>query len=51
MMPSLLDRLIARQILYSTLLVLNMLVAKTGRPFTDAKTGDKFVALQDGTLY
>jgi lipopolysaccharide export system permease protein len=28
-----------------------VLVAKTGHPFTDAKTGDKFIALQDGTLY
>jgi lipopolysaccharide export system permease protein len=28
-----------------------VLVAKTGRPFTDGKTGDKFVALREGTLY
>ncbi|MBI5782386.1 MAG: LPS export ABC transporter permease LptF [Gammaproteobacteria bacterium] len=28
-----------------------VLVAQTGRPFTDAKTRDKFIALQDGTLY
>ena len=28
-----------------------VLVAKTGRPFTDAKTGDKFIALHDGTFY
>ena len=28
-----------------------VLVAKSGRPFTDEKTKDKFVALYDGTLY
>ena len=28
-----------------------VLVAKTGRPFADAKTGDKFIALHDGTFY
>ncbi len=28
-----------------------VLVAKSGRPFTDSKTGDKFVALRDGALY
>jgi lipopolysaccharide export system permease protein len=28
-----------------------VLVAKSGRPFTDSKTGDKFVALREGTLY
>ncbi len=28
-----------------------VMVAKTGHPFTDAKTGDKFIALHDGTLY
>ncbi|GAB4507107.1 MAG: LPS export ABC transporter permease LptF [Sulfuricaulis sp.] len=28
-----------------------VLVAKSGYPFTDAKTGDKFVALKEGTLY
>lgn len=28
-----------------------VLVAKSGHPFTDPKTGDKFVALRDGTLY
>jgi lipopolysaccharide export system permease protein len=28
-----------------------VLVAKSGRPFTDAKTGDRFVALRNGTLY
>ena len=28
-----------------------VLVAKSGRPFKDAKTGDKFIALHDGTLY
>lgn len=29
----------------------SVLVAKSGRPFTDARTGDKFVALHEGTLY
>ncbi len=28
-----------------------VLVAKSGRPYTDPKTGDKFIALHDGTLY
>ncbi len=28
-----------------------VLVAKSGRPYTDPKTGDKFIALYDGTLY
>ena len=28
-----------------------VMVAKFGRPFTDAKTGDKFIALQNGALY
>ena len=28
-----------------------VLVAKWGHPFTDSKTGDKFLALHDGTLY
>lgn len=28
-----------------------VLVAKSGRPFTDPKTGDKFIALHDGTFY
>lgn len=28
-----------------------VLVAKTGRPFTDPATGDRFVALHDGTQY
>jgi lipopolysaccharide export system permease protein len=28
-----------------------VLVAKTGHPFTDPKTGDKFLALHDGTFY
>lgn len=28
-----------------------VMVAKTGHPFTDPKTGDKFIALRDGTLY
>ncbi|MGE5240917.1 MAG: LPS export ABC transporter permease LptF [Bacteroidota bacterium] len=28
-----------------------VLVAKSGHPFTDPKTGDKFFALHDGTLY
>ncbi len=28
-----------------------VLVAKSGQPFTDDKTGDKFVALREGTLY
>jgi lipopolysaccharide export system permease protein len=28
-----------------------VLVAKSGRPFTDSKTGDKFVALREGMLY
>jgi lipopolysaccharide export system permease protein len=28
-----------------------VLVAKSGQPFTDGKTGDKFVALREGTLY
>ena len=28
-----------------------VLVAKSGHPFTDPKTGDKFIALHDGTLY
>lgn len=28
-----------------------VLVAKSGRPFTDDRTGDKFVALHDGALY
>lgn len=28
-----------------------VLVAKSGRPFTDARTGDRFVALKEGTLY
>jgi lipopolysaccharide export system permease protein len=28
-----------------------VLVAKSGHPYTDPKTGDKFIALHDGTLY
>ena len=28
-----------------------VLVAKSGHPFVDARTGDKFIALHDGTLY
>jgi lipopolysaccharide export system permease protein len=28
-----------------------VLVAKSGHPYTDSKTGDKFIALHDGTLY
>jgi lipopolysaccharide export system permease protein len=28
-----------------------VLVAKSGHPYTDPKTGDKFIALRDGTLY
>lgn len=28
-----------------------VMVAKSGRPFTDEKTGDKFVALREGTFY
>ena len=28
-----------------------VLVAKSGHPFTDARTGDKFMALKEGTLY
>jgi len=28
-----------------------VLVAKSGHPFNDAKTGDKFIGLHDGTLY
>jgi lipopolysaccharide export system permease protein len=28
-----------------------VLVAKSGRPFTDGKTGDRFVALREGTFY
>lgn len=28
-----------------------LLVAKSGRPFTDGRTGDKFIALKEGTLY
>jgi lipopolysaccharide export system permease protein len=28
-----------------------VLVAKSGNPYTDPKTGDKFIALHDGTLY
>lgn len=28
-----------------------VLVAKRGRPFTDARTGDKFIALKEGTFY
>ena len=28
-----------------------VVVAKSGRPFVDPETGDKFVALMDGTLY
>ncbi|HSD97752.1 MAG TPA: LPS export ABC transporter permease LptF [Sulfuricaulis sp.] len=28
-----------------------VLVAKSGYPYTDPKTGDKFIALQNGTLY
>jgi lipopolysaccharide export system permease protein len=28
-----------------------VLVAKSGYPYADPKTGDKFIALQDGTLY
>jgi lipopolysaccharide export system permease protein len=28
-----------------------VLVAKSGHPYTDPKTGDKFIALHDGTIY
>jgi len=28
-----------------------VLVAKSGHPYTDPKTGDKFIALRDGTIY
>jgi lipopolysaccharide export system permease protein len=28
-----------------------VLIAKSGQPFTDGKTGDKFLALRDGVLY